>query len=372
MTHARSIIVQIEAWETYDFYQREVRPGFFPWHFNPFNPRNNVNYTSEESGLPEDFPSKGAFPLNPFFETVPTLSDNKVVLPYQLAYVDRLLSISLRYDHVLYCMDNETHAHPDWGAYWARYIREKAAAVGTAVETTEMWDNWDPTGGAVPEAVRMSEREQPHVLRSSPLNCLRQRDAYTFSDISNNNAQRGETHYRTAHWFWNAVQESGQVWPIHCDKMYGGRRNANWSGSITDGLERFWRNIFAGQAGTRFHRPPSGLGLSLEAQTQIKAMRSLEAEVEIWKMRPAPELLSEREENTSFCLSESGRFYAVVFINPGSCRLDASSIATGRATLRWLEIAGSTWSKPVVIDVSKPLPLVSDQSFRVALLEAAE
>lgn len=27
-------------------------------------------------------------------------------------------SISLRFDHVLYCMDNETHAHPEWGAYW--------------------------------------------------------------------------------------------------------------------------------------------------------------------------------------------------------------------------------------------------------------
>jgi hypothetical protein len=46
LTLERDIIVQIEVWDRFD-YARE------PWQDNPFNPRNNVNYSTAESGLPE-------------------------------------------------------------------------------------------------------------------------------------------------------------------------------------------------------------------------------------------------------------------------------------------------------------------------------
>lgn len=49
-TQERDIIVQIEVWATFDYY-REY------WAANPYNPKNNVNYTSKETGLPTEVDS---------------------------------------------------------------------------------------------------------------------------------------------------------------------------------------------------------------------------------------------------------------------------------------------------------------------------
>jgi hypothetical protein len=46
MTRRRGIIVQIEVFDRFD-YARD------PWDANPFNPKNNINYTAEEIGLPD-------------------------------------------------------------------------------------------------------------------------------------------------------------------------------------------------------------------------------------------------------------------------------------------------------------------------------
>ncbi len=343
LTQQREIIVQVEIWATYDFYQREARPDYYPWLDNPVNPRNNVNYSSADSGLPENFPSTGCNFINPFFETVPALRDNTLVLRFQRHYVDRLLSIGFRYDHVLYCVDNETNAHPEWPAYWARYVRRRAAEAGVAVEITEMWDSFDPTGGAVADVRLQSTGTNPYVRRATPLNTLGRPDLYSFCDISNHNAQRGEVHYRTAHWFWSKVQASEDVRPVNCDKMYGGDSGLDFAGTRTDALERFWRNIFAGLAGCRFHRPPAGLGLDADACAHIKAMRRLTDELGVFTCRPHNDLLSERKENTAFCLADPGRAYAVVFLNPGSCVLDVSGMEGREAHLRWLDIRSATW-----------------------------
>ena len=44
-TYEMDIIVQIEVWATFNYYRE-------PWDANPFNPKNNSNYTTEETGLP--------------------------------------------------------------------------------------------------------------------------------------------------------------------------------------------------------------------------------------------------------------------------------------------------------------------------------
>jgi hypothetical protein len=364
MTAERDIIVQVEIWATYDFYQT-MRHGVKTWHLHPYNPRNNINYTAEESGLLEDVPSTGFSPidpdfdrvLNPFFETVPALANNQGVLTYQQSFVNRLLSISLAFDHVLYCIDNETNAHPEWGAYWAHYLHERAEAVGVAIEVTEMWDLQDPTGGAVAEAMRQSPETNPLAPRSTPLNCLERPELYTFSDISNHNAQRGETHYRTGLWFWQNLQDSGHIWPVHCDKMYGGDSGQDFAGTRKDGLERFWRNIFAGLAGCRFHRPPSGIGIDADAQAHIRAMRRLTDELDIFTTQPRPDLLSNRAENTAFCLADEGRAYAVVFVNPGTCMLDVSAIGEHRLRVRWLDIEHATWREAETLAPTSPIEL---------------
>jgi hypothetical protein len=63
------------------------------------------------------------------------------MLKYQQNFVKKLLSLSLRYDNVLYCIDNETSGVEEWASYWAGFIRENSG--GKEINLTQMWDNWD-------------------------------------------------------------------------------------------------------------------------------------------------------------------------------------------------------------------------------------
>ncbi len=136
MTAERDIIVQIEVFDRFDFAgDRGPYPGI-GWSENPFNPVNNINYTSEESGLPEVIDTHPGQRENPFFRTTPEQEDNPLVLAYQEAFVDKMLSIALEYGHVLYCISNETNESEHWSSYWARFIRDKAEEAGVGVEVT--------------------------------------------------------------------------------------------------------------------------------------------------------------------------------------------------------------------------------------------
>ncbi len=96
------------------------------WDRNPFNPKNNINYSEAASGLSQIFRSNGYSIINPFFNTTLPLvypfdfEIDLVVLGYQKKFVDKLLSISLNFDHVLYVIDNETNADPKWSLYWSQ------------------------------------------------------------------------------------------------------------------------------------------------------------------------------------------------------------------------------------------------------------
>jgi hypothetical protein len=63
---------------------------------------------------------------NPFFNTVPALDNNGLVIKIQKDFIGRIIELSFPYNHVLYSIDNETMAHPEWGKYWASYIKDKA------------------------------------------------------------------------------------------------------------------------------------------------------------------------------------------------------------------------------------------------------
>lgn len=52
----------------------------------------------------------------------------------------KTLSFTLRHNHVVYCVDNETSAQEAWGAYWAKFIRRQAAQAGKRIFETVMWD----------------------------------------------------------------------------------------------------------------------------------------------------------------------------------------------------------------------------------------
>jgi hypothetical protein len=310
----RDVIVQFELWDRFDFARD-------PWQANPYNPRNNVNYSSQQSGLVERIDTHPGERANAFFRTVPALDGNEVVLPYQQAQVDRMLSISLRYGNCLYCMDNETNESPQWPAYWAGYVRARAAEAGAVVETTEMWDAHD-----ICAPVHEATWRHPEI--------------YSFCDISQNNHNPADDHWRNMETFRRRIADSGSVRPINTVKIYGA--NTGRYGSSRDGQERFWRNVFGGLAAARFHRPPSGLGLGPPAQAHIRAMRMLTDEMDIFSCGPRRDLLSNCSWNEAYCIANPGAEYALFFPDGGDVLLDVSG-AAGRLSIRWLDILACHW-----------------------------
>lgn len=314
-TGRRGVVVQIEVWDRFD-YSRD------PWRSHPYNPKNNVNYSAEESGLATEYPDHPGANRQPFFFTVPPLQNNRVVLRYQQRFVDRLLEATLRHDHVLYCIDNETSGAEEWSAWWARYIKEKARAVGRHVHVTEMWDDWDVRAPA-------HRRTFDHP------------ELYDFADVSQNNHQKGQVHWDRFQWVRQYLQ--GRPRPINTVKTYGA--DTGRYGTTQDGLERVWRHALGGAAAVRFHRPDSGLGLSGPARATLRALRLLEGEVPLWELVPDNERLEEREPNEAYLVVSRRGDHVVFFPQDGHVRLRLPDRPEAW-TLRWLEILKAAWGEP--------------------------
>ncbi|MCB0126281.1 MAG: hypothetical protein KDE58_28685 [Caldilineaceae bacterium] len=312
----RNIIVQIEVWDRFDF-ARE------PWLLNPYNPKNNVNYTATESGLAEEIWSHPARRESAFFRSVPALENNDLLLGFQQKQVDQLLSLTLPYGNILYCMDNETNESPEWGKYWATYIKEKASAAGVTVMTTEMWDAHD-------------------LLADEHKATFDHPELYDFIDISQNNHQVGLPHWQNPQQIRQLIQGSGQLRPMNSVKIYGA--NTGRYGTTRDAQERFWRNIFGGLAAARFHRPPSGLGLNPIAQAHIHAMRQLTDRIDIFRCEPHLDLIRERSANEAYCIANPGTAYAVFFPDGGNVLLNIGGTGETHFVLHWLDIRHGHWT----------------------------
>ncbi len=344
------IIVQLEIWATYDFYWGDLR-----WSHNPFNPKLNINYTPEESGLPDSIAYPAQSKVNPFFTTVPELGNNKLLIKYQQQFVNKVLETTLPYNNVLYCIDNETNAHYEWGKYWSAYIRNIAAEKGKKIYLTEMWDNWDPTNGAVAGAKMQhpdlggwyAEYTNTELHKNSNYAySINDTVSYNFVDIANHNAQDGQLHYDTGLWVRKTIEKSGNIRPINNVKIYGADISQLWSGSEEEGQQRFWRNIFAGHASARFHRPTAGIGLGKLAQTNIRSMRMLEESIDIFSFRPANEFLSDRAGNEAYCMTNDQGDFLLYFPLGGMVKFN---IPEAQYTTQSLRISKSLWIGPKMI-----------------------
>lgn len=315
LTRERGVVLQIELWDRFDFARD-------PWQRNPYNPKNNRTYTPEESGLKEEYPRHPSSNENPFFYSVPEEQNNELLLELQKRQVDELLARTLPAPNVLYCMDNETSGSPAWGAFWARYLRQKADQAGVDVYTTEMWDAHDLNA------------EEHKATFDHP-------ETYQFVDVSQNNHQKGQMH-------WDNLQaareyiEAGPTRPMNNVKTYGA--DTGPFGNDRDALERFWRNVLGGLAAVRFHRPPAGQGLNENAQVHIKSMRMLTDRMEVWNCTPHNDLLADRSDNEAYCLANPGTCYAVYFPTGGAVSVDLSACSTAM-TMQWLDIASTQWTE---------------------------
>lgn len=311
-TKERNIIVQIEVWDRFD-YSRDN------WEPHPYNPKNNVNYTYEESGFAEHYPDHPGSNKQPFFFTTPYQKNNKVVFPYQERFVNKMLSYSLQYDHVLYCIDNETSGEEAWAKYWAEHIQRRAQEMGKKVCVTEMWDDWDLTA-----ARHRRTLDHPEL--------------YAFADISQNNHQKGQTHWDNFQWVREYVKK--QPRPLNSVKIYGA--DTGRYGNDRDGVERFWRLLLGGAAAVRFHRPDSGLGLSDKAKASIQAARKVESLTPWWELQPAMDLLGKREANEAYAAAKSGHGCVVFFTDGGDITVNLARWPAD-LTIRWINVADGQW-----------------------------
>lgn len=331
-TAQRAIIVQIEVWATFDFYRDY-------WQINPFNPQNNRNYDEARSKLPADVPTHPIYTDNNFFRSVPRQMSLFKVLEYQQKFVDKVLSYTLRHDHVLYCMDNETSVNSDWGRFWSDYIKKVAQeTTGQAVYTTEMWDPWDLNHVAHRETF-----DHPEI--------------YDFVDISQNNHNYGQEHWDIGYRQIQRIHASDQPRPVNNIKVYGATGN-KFGHTTQDGIERFVRNVLLGAASTRFHRPDSGLGLNDTAQVVIKSMRMLTNAYDHFSAAPAMDLLDQRDENEAYARGTTGEEYVVYFTRGGEVSLDLRSL-DNQAEIRWLHVLRAEWADGSAIQGGKTVRLSS-------------
>jgi hypothetical protein len=320
VAHAQQlgVIVQIELWDRWD-------TTGLAWEQNSFNPALNCNYTSETSGLPVTVGVAPFREANPFFYTFPELDDNKTVLPYQHAFVDKLLSITLTYSNILYCIDNETQAKPQWAKYWAKRLHSTAQTQGVPIQVTEMWEPHD-----------LSHPWHRHTLDA--------RECFTFFDASQNTHIVGEAHAQTLGKLRQEVGTQGEPMPINVVKIYGA--NTFEYGRTRDAIESFWRHIFSGLAATRFHRPPAGLGLNEISQRHIWAAREFVLRFNVFQSAPRTEWLRNRSANEAFCLANEGVEYALFFLDSGDVLLPSNSSYELELIITWLDIDARAWSQP--------------------------
>lgn len=311
-TSKRNIIVQIEVWDRFD-YSREN------WGAHPYNPQNNVNYSEAESGLGLVYPEHPGYNKQPFFFTTPNQQNNELLLKYQQKFVEKMLTYSLKFDHVLYCMDNESSGEEEWSAYWARLIRSKAQEKGVKVYLTEMWDS----------------RNLQHEHHKRTFNHA---ELYDFCDISQNNHRHDQAHWDNFMWAKNYLSSLPR--PINTVKTYGADNGQH--GSTNNGIDGWWRHVIGGAASARFHRPVAGLGLSKLTMNSIEAAREIEKITPFWELTPDNSLLLNRDENEAYLTSKQGETYVVFFPDKGEVAIDLTNYDYG-FTLQWVNVREGKW-----------------------------
>lgn len=351
-TAKRKIVVQIELWDRFDYTDQR---GQNHWQRHPYHPKNNINYTAESSGFADRYPDHPGANKQPFFFTTPNQQNNKTVLRFQEAFIDRVLAFTFPFGHVLYCIDNETKAEPVWGRYWAQHIKKRAHEHSKTVMVTEMWDAWDLTS------------EEHRATFDHP-------DLYDFVDVSQNNHNRSDKHWNNFLFVRRYLQAHPR--PMNTTKTYGADGN-KFNHTDQDAIERFWRHLLAGAASIRFHRPDSGLGINDKAVACLRAARLLEAEIPLWDLQPALHLLGERRTNEAFVAADGHRRLALFFPAAAGEKerevlLDLSA-GSGPYNLQWIDIDRGTRSESGVLagGAWRTLRPPNDGNLAATVIEAA-
>jgi hypothetical protein len=309
-THQRQIMVQIELWDRFDYSDHgQIKH----WQNHPYNPKNNINYSSWKSRLGMRYPDHPGKNRQPFFFTTPEQHHNQLLMDYQKRYVDKVLSYSLKYDHILYCIDNETKAGEAWSRYWAVYLKDRAASANMRIYVTEMLD----------------ERTMDPAVHGRTIN---HPELYDFIEVSQNNHNDGIAHWQ------NLLRVRGYLEalprPMNSIKVYGA--NGSKYGNEQQAIARFWRNVLAGTSAIRFHRPDSGLGLSGASTGALRSLRSLQSKVSLAGIVPREVSAMKGEAY----VASIGKTY-LIYLPRGEALIDMTIPNTMK--LEWLNLETAKW-----------------------------
>lgn len=350
----RNIVVQIELWDRFDLIDGSWRS----WPVSPWNPKNNINYTVDTSGMQTSYSS---FQNHPFLQGVPghpvyekASSSRKqkfdMVRIYQKKFVDKFLSITLKYDNVLYCMNNETHEDASWGQYWMNFIGQRAKERRKHVETTDMFD----------DIYKAENSRGVEIVREN-------RDRYDYVDISQANSRHADEDH------WNAVLRLSQAlknvdpsYLLHMTKIYGNDLALNskpWSGfkpgDSDNAIEEWWRNLLAGVAGVRFHRPTAGIGLCEKSMNCIRATRKVETKVKFWDVNPRLDLLTDRQSDEAYLGANPGIAYILYFTKNGggSTGLKLDNYPGMAFEIAWINVNTGEWGTTEILKGGSIIPI---------------
>ncbi|PKA98568.1 hypothetical protein B0O79_2255 [Flavobacteriaceae bacterium MAR_2009_75] len=321
-TSKRDIIVQLTLWDHFDITSSSR------WKVHPWNHENNIN------------PKSNAWKDGKhFFRSVNDNDSEQIEL--QENFIEKLLSLTLKYTNVLYNIDNESNQTTEWENHWATFIKEQSHKHNKKVFTTTL--QMDPAN-----AVR-------HVMTYG--------DIFQFADISQNNQDsrggRGNAHWDNLMYLRDKIASYGPF-PINNVKIYGGEDGKNYSaGSESEAMDRFWRNIIGGCAAARFHRPALprvwGSGLNKRAQTNLEAMNMLLKELDIFSCSPHNDLIVPRVRVPSimqaYATANIGNQYAIYFPQGRHSISFDPWVYVKKLRLRWLDIDNLKWSEPKIINV---------------------
>jgi hypothetical protein len=333
-THERGIIVQLTFWDGFDYIESD-------WHSHPWNPKNNVNYNAEESGLPVSWnarPSKEVHPLN---QTVPGMDNSskggKTVLPYQKAYVQKVLDHALQYDHIIFNVQNESSVPGAWGDFWADFAHDYAAAKGVPIAITDMR--------------KMSGQGADYSGLARVINNPNRYPYYDSSQFYHLNNQKYYDELLKLRHKIAAVKTR----PINNVKLKSGADSA-------EAIQLLWRSVFAGAASARYHRPLDDggpVGLNRAAQDNVKSLGMAAGAVNFFRMVPSNHLLSDHSSDEAYLLGSSDLEYLLYFTGTanGRVRLDLSGTSE-EYVVRWLKVDGAQWvgeetftgGRPITID----------------------
>jgi hypothetical protein len=332
----RDVIVELEIWDRFDWFDDG-------WEANPFNPKNNINYTYENTNLKNAYergeiyfnhPMTLGIPGRPRYDTVSPEKKEKydIVREYQEIFVSKVYDVAKYHGNVLYNMNNETAEHTAWGEYWIEHLKNKADNDGIEIICTNMQDG-------------LFELEESKELAHQ----LMHPEIYDYLDISQINSRlRDETHWEAVKYIADRAKQQGFL--LHMTKLYGndGRLPDPWSGwkpgDSDNAIEEWWRNLIAGVAGVRFHRPLSGIGLSDKAKACILATRMVEEQAKFWEVDSRLDLLSQREADEAYLAADPGEKYILYFTHQGggSVGLDMKDYGADQFNVSWINIDKGT------------------------------